>query len=390
MRIISVRERTIPLGSPTANAAISFETMTASAVVLEVETGKGRLRGLGFSSVGRYGHGALMRERFVPRLLNAAPADFIDPATGAFAMWRFCAVLMNNEKDGGHGERSGAIGVLETAMWDAWAKAEDLPLWALLRREFGHVEDDVPPVGQTRVYASGGHYHADDTDDALLADEVRRALDHGYAWFKLKIGGASEHRDLKRIDAAVGAAGDPGQIAVDANCAYDAQPSCSLLRTIDRLGLRWIEEPVNPLNYRGLRELVAVSRSAVATGENLFSAADTENLLRYGGLRPGKDVLQMDLVLSYGFTEYLRMIEAATALGWSRRDFMPHAGHQVALHASAGLGLGGHETAVSDGPFGGLPDGMRLEDGRAALSDAPGAGIEAKPALYALFANDLD
>ena len=66
MKILSADEQTVPLWSDTANAAISFENMTASAVVLEVETAKGRFRGLGFSSYGRYGHGGLLRERFIP------------------------------------------------------------------------------------------------------------------------------------------------------------------------------------------------------------------------------------------------------------------------------------------------------------------------------------
>ncbi|MCC2097940.1 MAG: mandelate racemase, partial [Hyphomicrobiales bacterium] len=203
MRIVSVQERTVSLGSATANAAISFATMTASAVVAEVETAKGRFHGLGFSSIGRYGHGGLLRERFIPRLMAANAADFIDPAREAFSMDRLWSVLMRDEKEGGHGERSGAVGVLETALWDAWAKSEDLPLWALLQREFGHVGDSGPPPGQTLIYASGGHYHAQGDDATRLADEARQALDAGYGWFKLKAGGAPEHLDLARIEAAV-------------------------------------------------------------------------------------------------------------------------------------------------------------------------------------------
>jgi L-alanine-DL-glutamate epimerase-like enolase superfamily enzyme len=385
MKVISVQERTVSLGSATANAAISFDTMTASAVVVEVETQRGRFHGLGFSSIGRYGHGGLLRERFIPRLQAASAADLHNPDSGVFCMQRAWAVLMKDEKEGGHGERSGAVGVLETALWDAYAKSEDLPLWALLQREFGHSNECGLPPGQTRVYASGGHYHATGDDASVLADEAKRCLDAGYAWFKMKTGGASEAADRKRIEAAIKAAGDSRCIAVDANCAFDAKAKRQALADMDAVSLRWIEEPVDPLNYRGLSEVASILKTPVATGENCFSAPDTNNLLLYGGLHSDRDILQMDFVLSYGLTEFLNMINLAEAMGWRRGSFIPHAGHQAALHACAGLGLGAHETGSASGPFGGISSCTRIEDGIATVGDRPGTGIENKPALFRYF-----
>ena len=386
MKVLSVRERTVALGSNTANAAIKFTSMTASAVVVEIETPRGRFRGLGFSSIGRYGHGGLLNERFIPRLLSASPDDLSDPAAGNFSMSRLWDVLMADEKEGGHGERSGAVAVLETAMWDAWAKSEGLPLWALIEREFGHAGDDGLPAGQTAIYASGGHYRTGDEAANSLADEVRAAFDAGYGWFKLKVGGASESVDQSRTNEAVEAAEGSKLVAVDANCVFDGIEQQPQLANLDKLGLRWIEEPVNPLNYAGLAELAASAATPFATGENIFSVADAENLLRYGGLTSGRDILQMDIVLSYGLTEYVRMIDAAQSNGWSRRDFIPHAGHQVALHASAGLGLGAHETAHGvGGPFDGVSEDTVIQDGIATLGDTLGAGIELKPEMYRYF-----
>ena len=94
----------------------------------------------------------------------------------------------------------------------------------------------------------------------------------------------------------------------------------------------------------------------------------------------------MDPLLSYGLIEYLRMIDSAESQGWSRRDFHPHAGHQMALHLAAGLGLGSHETAsVASEPFSGVDEGTRIEGGVATVSEAPGLGIEFKPSLYQYF-----
>lgn len=391
MKIISIQERTVSLASAMANAAIAFDAMTASAVVVEIETKTGRFAGLGFSSIGRFGHGGLLRERFIPRLKAASPSDFIDPATEKFSMAQVWALLMKNEKEGGHGERSGAVGVLETALWDAWAKSEGLPLWALLQREFGHpYEANSQPAnsiapGRTRIYASGGHYPTDDSNQEQLADEVKQTLDQGYGWFKMKIGGTSIDADLVRIERALSGAGQSHVLAVDANCAYEDTQSEKNLSLIDDLQLRWIEEPVNPLSFQKLAYTKSRLLTPIATGENIFSTADTQNLLNYGGLQPGKDVLQMDCVLSYGICEYMRMINFAVSHGWSRRDFYPHAGHQAALHICAGLGLGGHETASARGPFGGVSQDTKIEDGIATLGDRPGAGIENKPSLFRLF-----
>jgi len=391
MKIISVDERTVPLTSDTSNAGISFSSMTASAVVIEIETTAGRFKGLGFSSYGRYGHGGLLKERFIPRLLEAHPRDFEDEVTQGFSMARFWETLMNNEKEGGHGERSGAVGVLETAMWDAWAKSEDLPLWALLEKNIGHVNDNGTPPGQTIVYASGGHYRESMANTNQLADEARISLDAGFAWFKLKVGGETTASDIERIESVITATGNSQLVAIDANCAFGNQKFDEHFLEIDKLNLRWIEEPVNPLDYEALSNVVDLVQTPIATGENLFALADVMNLLRYGGLKPKRDSLQMDIILSYGLTEYFGMIKFAKARGWSQRDFIPHAGHQLALHVSAGLGLGAHEIAnAQDNPFYGVSFDTKIQNGIAILSDNPGIGIEYKPSIFQYFDGMLD
>ena len=385
MQILSASEKTFPIGSGTANAAISFENMTASAVAVQVETKNGRFTGLGFSSYGRYGHGGLLRERFIPRLRAAQDQELLD-GNGNFDPEKAWAVLMKDEKEGGHGERSGAVGVLEMALWDAFAKSLDMPVWGLLAETYGHIDDSGPAVGKCPIYASGGHYRLSSDDARNVADETKQSFDDGYAYFKLKVGGASESSDFARIEAAVNAAGGAHLVAVDANGMLGGEESSGRLGALDRYGFGWIEEPVAPLDFNGLAECAVNLETSIATGENIFSKAETANLLLFGGLRAGKDKLQMDPLLSYGVIEYMRMIQFAESRGWSRRDFHPHAGHQMALHMVAGLGLGSHETAsVHGGPFSGVDDGTLIEDGIAIVNDAPGLGIEYKPSIYRYF-----
>ena len=112
--------------------------MTASAVVMVSDVMRnGRpLIGVAFDSIGRYGHGALLRERFVPRLLNASPSEYAGPYGPGICPHKLWSLVMKNEKAGGHGERAGAVGLIDAAAWDLQAKIEDKPLWALLHEKF--------------------------------------------------------------------------------------------------------------------------------------------------------------------------------------------------------------------------------------------------------------
>ncbi|MCA3396275.1 MAG: mandelate racemase, partial [Roseomonas sp.] len=127
MRITSIRQGVVPIASAIANAYIDFSKMTASVVAITVEDGTGKsATGYGFNSNGRYAQPGLLAERFIPRLQAATEAELalseggLNPA-GAWA------AMMRNEKPGGHGDRSVAVGVLDMALWDAAAKLAGVP-----------------------------------------------------------------------------------------------------------------------------------------------------------------------------------------------------------------------------------------------------------------------
>jgi L-alanine-DL-glutamate epimerase-like enolase superfamily enzyme len=150
--------------------------------------------------------------------------------------------------------------------------------------------------------------------------------------------------------------------------------------------LYWYEEAGDPLDYALQAEVAHHYDRRLATGENLFSVQDVRNLLRYGGLRPELDVLQMDCALSYGLIEYMRMLDLLQEFGWSGRNCIPHGGHQMTLNIAAGLGLGGNESYPDVFiPFGGFADGFPIENGYIGLPDIPGIGFEQKSNVYRLF-----
>ncbi len=381
MRIVDVREMTAPIGSDIANAFIDFSSMTCSVVAIVTDVVKdGRpVIGYGFNSNGRYGAGGLLRERFMPRLKAAPAAALLTEAGDNLDPFRIWDILMQNEKPGGHGERSVAVGTLDMAVWDAVAKIEGKPLYRLLAERYrGGVADE-----RVWVYAAGGYYYPG-KDDSALRDEMRSYLERGYRVVKMKIGGAPLADDLRRIEAVLEVVGE-GNLCVDANGRFDLQTAIAYGEAMRPYELFWYEEAGDPLDYALQAELAGHYDAPMATGENLFSHQDARNLLRYGGLRADRDWLQFDCALSYGLVEYLRTLDMLAEHGWSPRRVVPHGGHQMSLNIAAGLHLGGNESYPDVfRPFGGFADTIAVEDGYVALPDLPGVGFEAKSALYAV------
>ena len=163
------------------------------------------------------------------------------------------------------------------------------------------------------------------------------------------------------------------------------------MEALEPYGLRWFEEAGDSLDYALQAALSEAYAPPLATGENLFSHQDVRNLLRYACLRPDRDVLQMDPVLSYGLVEYLKMLGVLSQHGWPRARCVSHGGHAFALHIAAGLGLGGNEADPEVfAPFGSFPESTPVENGVVSLTDAPGIGFEANERLYDLFTRTFE
>lgn len=380
VKIVDIRETVVPIKSDIRNAYIDFSQMTVSvlALVTDVVRDGKRVIGYGFNSNGRYAPSGLLRDRFIPRLRAAPPEAILDDTSENLDPHRIWAVLMRNEKPGGHGERSVAVGVLDMAVWDAAAKIAGLPLYRLLadRYRAGHFDNKV------FVYAAGGYYYPD-KDLSALQNEMGGYLALGYSVLKMKIGGAPLDEDLRRIESVLKLLKSPDQLAVDANGRFDFNTAASYARALAPYGLRWYEEPADPLDYELQAKLAVHYPGSMATGENLFSLQDARNLIRYAGLRPDRDVLQFDCALSYGLVEYLRILEMLREHGWSPTRCIPHGGHQMSLNIAAGLGLGGNESYPGIfQPFGGFADGILIEDSYVRLPEIPGIGFEAKNDLF--------
>ncbi|WP_308216638.1 mandelate racemase/muconate lactonizing enzyme family protein [Pseudalkalibacillus decolorationis] len=388
MKILEIKVVTVPIKSSISNAYIDFNKMTASviAIITDVIRDGKQVIGYGFNSNGRYAPTSLLRERFIPRLLESDPDEILNDQGTNFDPHQIWNMLMTGEKPGGHGERSVAVGTLDMAVWDVVAKIEEKPLYQLLADRYR----DGKPDEKVFVYAAGGYYQPQ-KGFAELQSEMRGYLDLGYSIVKMKIGGTSLEDDLRRIEAVLEVVPNGQSLAVDANGRFDLETAVQYAEQLEPYNLFWYEEAGDPLDYALQEELSKHYKNPMATGENLFSMQDARNLIRYGGMRPDRDYLQFDCALSYGLVEYMRILDMLNDYGWSSRRCIPHGGHQMSLNIAAGLGLGGNESypGVFE-PFGGFADDIPVEDGYVRLPDVPGIGFETKSGLRKLLYSVAD
>ncbi len=141
--------------------------------------------------------------------------------------------------------RAHAIGAIDMAVWDVVAKIEGKPLYQLLGERYnnGAYDDKI------YTYGAGGYYYEENHLERLK-DELKSYLDMGFRDVKIKIAGADLKTDLKRIEAALSVlGGDGSRLMVDANGRYDLKDALECALAIKKYGIKWYEEPLDPLDY---------------------------------------------------------------------------------------------------------------------------------------------
>jgi L-alanine-DL-glutamate epimerase-like enolase superfamily enzyme len=381
MKILKIIEKTISLKSEISNSYINFGQMTGSivAVFTDVKKNGKNIVGYGFNSIGRYACTSLLRDRMIPKIMNADESQVYNNEHTNIDPVKINALLKKNEKPGGHGDRAHAIGALDMALWDTYAKIEDKPLYQVIGEKFNNGTYD----NKIYTYAAGGYYYESD-GIYRLKEELKSYLDKGFRDVKIKIGGCDLATDLKRIEAALSVVGNNGKrLMVDANGRFDLLRALRYAEALAGYHLKWYEEPLDPLDFRGHAALCEYYPEPIATGENLFSLQDLKNLLYFSGLRTNIDFIQMDPPLSYGLVEYVKVLKFMKTIGWSGRSCIPHGGNLFSNHVAAGMRLGGNECYPGVfQPLGGFTDGSVINDSMVLLPDCPGIGFEQKSNLW--------
>ncbi|MFJ5367785.1 mandelate racemase/muconate lactonizing enzyme family protein [Bosea sp. CER48] len=328
-------------------------------VVVEVQTEDGTVGfGEGLCRRGAAGYARFIEEALVPRLIGRDAAD-------RRALWKAMRAALSGRPGGQVVE---AIAAVDIALWDIAGKQANQPIHRLLGG-----------MGRKEVaaYASSINW----LDDATVEAEVAAALKAGFREIKVKLGhplrdAVARARLVRRL------AGDEIALYVDANWAYDVDDALIVGRALADLGYGFFEEPIAPHDREGYRRLAQHLPIRLAAGESDFVAGEALALLQDRSL----GLLQPDVTRSGGITETWRIAELAATFNTA---YAPHVGWSGAICVAASLQLAAaaesfrtFECMVYENPLRDaftrplVGEGSQLVDGKLAIPQGPGLGIE--------------
>ncbi|MGL5447800.1 MAG: enolase C-terminal domain-like protein [Rhabdaerophilum sp.] len=245
-----------------------------------------------------------------------------------------------------------AISGIDMALWDALAKAAELPLARL-------IGGDIRPLP---AYASLRGMAAEN-----LVREASALQKQGFEAFKFKIGMPDVKTDLAAIHAVREVIGPKAKLMVDFNQSLSVAEAKRRLPTLDDLGLTWIEEPTLATDFASQAEIRRASRTPMQAGENWWGPQDAAKSIAAGAT----DLMMPDLMKIGGITGWQRTAALADAAG------LPVSSHifpEVSAHALlATPGADMLEYLDIAAPI--LAEPLKIENGCAVLDDRPGSGI---------------
>lgn len=302
----------VPLANPISDAKVltGRQKPLADIDILAVEAvTEGGVRSMGYSYTLRAGGAALfsLAQELAPSLLGEDPNDI-------GRLWEKLRWQTNSLGRGGASYQT--IAAFDVALWDMKARRAGLPLAKLL----GAHRDSL------RVYNSDGQYLQASIDEIKAAAD--RSIGLGIGGIKMKVGQPDGQEDLKRIDALRNHLADDVPLMIDANQQWDRTYALQFGRIVDDMGLAFIEEPLDALDFEGHAHLTDALATPIATGEMLTSPREAIGLVQSRGC----NVSQVDAPRIGGVTPFLKAMAAAEE---ARVDIAPHWMMEIHVHLAA-------------------------------------------------------
>lgn len=220
---------------------------------------------------------------------------------------------------GRRGMTTRSLSAIDIALWDIKAKKAGLPLYKLL----GGARSSIP------VYAAGGYYQRG-KDLKALEEEMAEYVESGVKAVKMKVGAVDMKTDARRVEAVRRTIGPDVKLMVDANCAYSAIDAIRFAKMIEPYDPYWFEEPVEPDDYDGMREISRKTFIPIAAGENEYTRYGFSDLIHRAGVR----ILNADVYIAGGITEFMKIAAIAQANGC---EIAPHGNHTVHAHLTCAV-----------------------------------------------------
>ena len=308
-------------------------------------------------------------EAFGHRIFPATRAA-IDTLLGPMCVGRDAAAIHALGDDlqrvlhgvGRNGPTIYALSGIDIALWDLAGKAAGLPLYRLLG---GSPRADLP------AYASLLRYGA----APAVAHYTEQALARGYRFIKL------HEITVPEVKAARDAAGHGIPIMVDTNCPWTVPQAIEMARALAPLDIHWLEEPVwPPENVAGLAEVRARGGLDTAAGENYGTVWDFRRAFEAGAIT----YAQPSVTKIGGVSEMRRVMTLAESFGVT---VVPHSayfgpGLLASIHCIAALAPDSLvERFYCDFDANPLGDAIHPREGRIAVPQGPGLGVDPDPRL---------
>jgi mandelate racemase len=306
------------------------------------------------------GQGYLLSFHYSPGAIEGALRDVCNFARG-FKVYETVRVKQQWDKEaeyfGNTGINNCAIAALNIAMWDAWGRTVDAPVWKLL----GSGVQKIP------VYGSGGWISYSDEE---LLEEVLQYKKRGFTAVKIKVGSGSIEKDLYRLSRCREELGDDVKIMMDANQGLDVVSAVELSEKAKKIGIHWFEEPVSHTDFLGYELLRNKTGIALAMGEREYDCEALKHLIARNAL----DLWQPDLIRLGGVEEWRNSAALANAY---KLPVLPHyyKDYDVPLLCTIPCAYGAESFDWIDGI---IDNVMRVENGFAYPREGAGWGFRFK------------
>lgn len=248
-----------------------------------------------------------------------------------------------------------ALAAIDTALWDLKCRRANEPL----HRMAGGAQQRIP------LYTTeGGWLHIDASE---LVEDALRAKALGFGGSKIKIGRPHVSEDVARLSAVRDAVGPAYEIMTDANQRFTVDEAIRRARCLTPLDIAWLEEPLPADDLSGHQRLSECTTLPVAVGESLYSPQHFREYLQRGAC----SIVQVDVARIGGITPWLKVAHLAETFNV---PVCPH--FLMELHVSLCAAVPNARWVEYIPQIDSLTtEPMRIENGHAIPSDAPGLGI---------------
>lgn len=246
-----------------------------------------------------------------------------------------------------------AIAGIDMAVWDALARAAQMPLAQLLG-------------GQSRPVPA---YFSQGMDGLERGVELaEQCLTLGFEAMKIKVGYSSVGEDIAVIEAVQSVLGTNAQLAVDYNQSLSVPDALLRCRALDDLGLAWIEEPTRQDDYLGHASITSETRTPIMIGENWFGSHEMARSVAASA----SDMVMPDLMKIGGVSGWLRAASIADA---ARLPMCSHIFQEVSAHLMT-VTPTAHRLEILNIADPVLTQPIRVIEGKAIPNTTPGSGLD--------------